>query len=82
MLWMMYEFNRNKKNPFEQNLAHFKVFWIQKLTLWARDTISFDKYCRVAFPAGFVLINIVDWVLYLWILCNDRTSTTKLYQEL
>ena len=32
MLWIMYEFNKNKKNPFEQTLAHFKVFWIQKLT--------------------------------------------------
>ena len=51
MLWIMYEFNKNKKSPFEQNLAHFKVFWAQKLTecvsfwaqkltLWARDTIS------------------------------------------
>ena len=26
MLWIMFDFNRNKKNPFEQNLAHFKVF--------------------------------------------------------
>jgi hypothetical protein len=32
MLWIMSEFNRNKKNPFEQKLAHIKVFWIQKLT--------------------------------------------------
>ena len=32
MLWLMYEINRNKNNPFEQKLAHFKVFWIQKLT--------------------------------------------------
>ena len=31
MFWIMYDFNRNKKNPFEQILAHFKVFWAQKL---------------------------------------------------
>jgi hypothetical protein len=37
MLWIMYEFNRNKKNPFEQKSAHFIFFWAQKLT---RDTIS------------------------------------------
>jgi hypothetical protein len=30
---IMYEFNRNKKNQFENILAHFKIFWIQKLTL-------------------------------------------------
>ena len=39
----MYEFNRNEKNPIEQKLAHFKVYWIQKLTLWARDTISVSQ---------------------------------------
>jgi hypothetical protein len=32
MLKIIYEINRNKKNPFVQKLAHFKVFWIQKLT--------------------------------------------------
>jgi hypothetical protein len=36
----MYEFNRNKNNPFEKKLAHFKIFWAQKLTecvsLWAQ----------------------------------------------
>ena len=36
----MNEFNGNKKNPFEHKLTHFQIFWIQKLTLWARDTIS------------------------------------------
>jgi hypothetical protein len=38
-LWIMYEFNRNKKNAFEQKLTHFQSFWPQKLTLWARETI-------------------------------------------
>ena len=33
MLWIMYEFIRNKKNPFEQKLAHFKIFWAQKLNI-------------------------------------------------
>ena len=47
----MYEFNMNKKNPFEHKFAHFQIFlirtltewvsfWAQKLKLWARDTIS------------------------------------------
>jgi hypothetical protein len=40
MLWIMCEFNRNKKNPFQQKLAHFEVFWSQKLTacvsFWAQ----------------------------------------------
>ena len=56
IIWIMYKFNRNKKNPFEQKLANFKVFysqklisqkltecvnfWAKKLTLWERDTIS------------------------------------------
>ena len=31
-LWIMYEFKRNKKNSFEQKLAHFKSFWAHKLT--------------------------------------------------
>jgi hypothetical protein len=30
----MYEFNRIKKNPFEQKTANSKIFWGQKLTLW------------------------------------------------
>ena len=28
MLLILYEFNRNKKNPFEQKLAHLKIFWV------------------------------------------------------
>ena len=56
MSWIKYKFNRNKKNQLEQRLANSKVFysqklisqkltecvsfWAQKLTLWARDTIS------------------------------------------
>ena len=60
IIWIMYEFNRNKKNLFEQKLAHFTVFWIQKLTecvsfwaqkltLWAKDTISQnDRETRIA----------------------------------
>ena len=50
MLCIMYEYNRNKKNPLAR-MNHFKNFWAQKLiecfsfwaqkmTLWARDTIS------------------------------------------
>ena len=36
MLWIMYEFNRSKKNPFELKLAHFKNFWSHKLaSFWA-----------------------------------------------
>ena len=31
MLWIMYEFIRNKKNPFEQKLAQFTIFWAQNL---------------------------------------------------
>ena len=34
MLWIVYEFNRNKKNPFEHKLANFKVFWARKLIYW------------------------------------------------
>jgi hypothetical protein len=33
-LWIMYELNRSKKNPFEQKLAHLKIFPDQKLTYW------------------------------------------------
>ena len=33
IVWIMYEFNRNKKNPFELKLAHFNISWIQKLTV-------------------------------------------------
>ena len=29
MLWIMYEFNRNKTNPFEHKLDHFQIFWVQ-----------------------------------------------------
>jgi hypothetical protein len=58
-LWIMYKFNRNKKNPFEQKLANFKIFrgqkltswfssWPQKLTLWARENISI---IILAFPS-------------------------------
>ena len=32
IIWIMFEFNRNNKNQFEQNLAQFEVFWAQKLT--------------------------------------------------
>jgi hypothetical protein len=51
-LSIMYEFNRNKKNPFEQKLdpeieyfcgkklTLWFSFWPHKLTLWARKTIS------------------------------------------
>ena len=34
----MYEFNRNKKNPFEQKLANFKIFWAQKLNIQGPET--------------------------------------------
>jgi hypothetical protein len=40
IIWIIYDFNRKKKNPSEQKLAHFKVFWAQKLTLWMRDNIT------------------------------------------
>jgi hypothetical protein len=46
----MNEFNRNKKNQFEHKLAHFHIFWIQKLTLWARDTIS--NKTKTELPVG------------------------------
>ena len=32
--WIIDEFNRNKKNPFEQKFFYFMNFWAQKLTLW------------------------------------------------
>ena len=38
--WIIYDLKRNQKSLFKQKLAHFKNFWIQKLTLWARDTIT------------------------------------------
>ena len=48
MLWITYDFNRNKNNPYEQKLAHFKVSWAQKLTkcvsFWAQtltECVSF-----------------------------------------
>ena len=31
-LWILYEFNRNKKTPFEHELTHLKTFLVQKLT--------------------------------------------------
>jgi hypothetical protein len=34
----MYEFNRNKKNTFEQKLANFKIFWAQKLNIQGPET--------------------------------------------
>ena len=58
MICIMNELIRNYENPFEQKLAHFEFlcilklisqkltycvsFWAQKLTLWARDTISME----------------------------------------
>ena len=69
---MINVFNRNKKNPFEQNLVDSKVFcmqkltsqkltesvsfWAQKLTLWARDTILLSGVCMIDQSAAYDLL--------------------------
>ena len=64
MLWIMLQFNRNKKNPFEQELAHFKVYWDQKLTLWARDTISITHYdLGISIPLTGCVPEGEGWIL-------------------
>ena len=45
MIWIMYEFNRNKKNPFEHKLAHSKVCWVQKLTTPPLASLASQTEC-------------------------------------
>ena len=81
----MFELNQNKKNPFEQKLAHFKIFGARKLwvSFWARKlrgyVSSWAQKLRgyVSFGAQKLRGYVSIWARKLKLWARDTISERK-----
>jgi hypothetical protein len=80
MLWIMYEFNRNKKSPFEQKLAHFLIIGAQKVTwatFWAQKLTEY-----VSFWAQKLILWVRDTISRFSLYSTYKTLSVKLVKGL